>query len=237
VAERFIHDDRFVESFANKDHVVLGKRLDPFCLWHQFNLEIAQSKLLLGEQLTALDLWVGVRICTTPWTPRHLVPDLNPPSKLKFIWDVGRYSFPDEVKKFSTYVEDYTPGPKFWPNQHKQEEGTIAPERDFDENLELALFAMKEGRFTWREVWTMPLGMLRWATTGLAKLGGAKIDIWTPEHEEMFLAHKKDREAKIDARGWEIAAEKNLPFEAARKQAHDEYWATVKTNLRNASSK
>lgn len=233
--EQFVHDDRFVESFANKDHVVLGKRLDPYCLWHQFNLEIVQSKVLLGESLTPVDLWIAVQICTAPWTPGHRIPDLRPPGKLRFIWEVGRYDFRREVEKFQTYLEDYVRGPKLWPNQHKQQiEGAVtANSRDFDENLELALHVFKLGNFTWREVWTLPIGMIHWCSVGFSKLDGNQIDIWTPEHEEMFQAHKIRREAGIDDRGKVIAAEKGIPFEEARKQAHDEYWTKVRKNLSN----
>jgi hypothetical protein len=66
MAERFIHDDRFVEAFANRDHVVFGRRLAPYCLWHHFNLEVAQSPVLLGEPMSPLSLWEAVQICTTP---------------------------------------------------------------------------------------------------------------------------------------------------------------------------
>lgn len=236
MSEVFVHDDRFVEAFANKDHVVLGKRLDPYCLWHQFLLEVAQSNVLLGDRLTPFDLWLAVRVCTTPWSQGHRVPDLTPPGKLRFIWEVGRYNFSAEVAKFQAYYDDYVRGPKLWPNQHKTKVDGTAAERDFDENLELALHVFKLGNFTWREVWTLPIGMLRWCSIGFSKLEGAKIDIWTPEHEEMFQAHKVRREAGIDARGKEIAAETGLPFAEARKQAHDEYWAKVKTNLENAGT-
>lgn len=237
MSERFVHDDRFVEAFANQSHTVLGRRLDPFCLWHQFNLEVAQSKVLLGEPLTPFDLWLAVRVCTTPWTASHFVPDLRPPSMLRFLWEMRRFNFAKEVRKFQDYYDDFASGPRYWPNDHRQEEAGAAPQRDLDENLELALYVMKEGRFTWPEVWTMPLGVLRWSSAGLAKLSGAKLDIWTPEHEEMFQTHVAKREAAIDARGKEIEATTGLDPVAARKQAHDEHWARVKFNLQGGHGK
>ena len=230
MSRRFVHDDRFVESFANADHVVYGRKLDPLCLWHQLCLEVAQSKILLGESLTPVDLWIAVKICTTPWTPQFRVPDLDPPGKLMFILKFGRYDFAVEMQKFQKYLEDYMAAPKLWPNQHKQETEDVAT-RDFDETLETALHIVSSARFTWPEVWTMPIGAARWCHVGLSKLKGAKIDIWTPEHEEMFVEHKRKREAGIDARGKEIALEKNIPYADARKIAHDEHWAKANINL------
>lgn len=226
--ERFIHDDRFVESFHNRDHVVLGRRLDPYCLWHHFNLEVAQSPVLLDDPLDPLSLLMAVRVCTTPWTQQHRPPDLREPGLIKFMWQAGRYNFRAELEKFRAYFKDYNQGPKMWPNQHTQEDGETPPDRDFDANLELALYLAKTTSLTWPELWTMPLGMLHWNSVGISKLEGAKIMIWTPEHEEMFAKHKEQREAKIDERGKVIAEELGIPFLDARKMAHDEHWAAVK---------
>ena len=231
MSERFVHDDRFVEAFTNREHTVFGRVLAPYSLWHHFNLEVAQSPILLNAPLTPLSLWEAVQICTTPWTPEHRRPTLKQPGMVKFLWEAGRFNFRKEVAKFQEYFNDYNAWPKLWANTHKQygQDGAQAtPDRDFDENLELALYVLKSSGLSWREIWTMPLGMLHWTSVGLQKLDGSKLMIWTPEHDEMFAAHKVKREAKIDERGKVIAAEQNIPYDEARKMAHDEHWATVK---------
>lgn len=223
---RFVHDDSFIEAFSNTNHFVFGKRLDPFCLWHQLNLEMVQSKVLTSEPLNPFDLWVAVQICATRWTPSHQAPNIKAPGTLRFLWEVGRFKFPAEVRRFSVYLQDYTTGPKFWPNQHEaKREGD--GDRDIDETLELALHLIKEGHFTQREAWTMPTGMARWCSAGLSKLAGNKVDIWTPEHQRLFEEHKIKREAKIDIRGREIAHEQNIPYPEARAKANTEHWAKV----------
>lgn len=228
--ELFVHDDRFVEAFANTGHVVLGRRLLPFSLWHQFLLETHQSKLLLGGVPTPLDLWLAVRLCSTPWNPRFEVPRINPPGRLRWVLSVGRYNFQQEMRKFNDYWGDFNSSPKFWPNQHKYQEGA-APQRDVDEMLELAAFIVHQSSISWEQVWTMPIGALRWTGTVLQKLRGDRIDIWTPEHEEMFQEHKKKREAMLDEEGKKIAESEGIPFEQARKRAHDAYWEKVNKNL------
>lgn len=219
----FVHDTAFVEAFSNTQHRVLGRRLDPFCLWHQFNLEVAQSKLLLDLPFTLFDLWTAVEICTSPWTPSHQIPRIRKVSKLRFLWMMRRYKLQEETLKFSAYLVDYSTRPKFWKNNHETKFGN---ERDFDENLELALHLVKQG-FSWREVWTLPLGMLHWNSVGLSKLAGAKVDIWTPEHQRMFDAHVKQREARLDAEAMSVAQSKGIPFDQARADVTKQYWEKV----------
>lgn len=232
MSERFVHDDRFVEAFANKTHKVFGVRLRPFSLWHQFNLEIAQSPLLLGAALTPLDLLRAVRICSSSWNPEFVTPDLRPPGFLRGMWQIGRFSFVEEVRKFEAYYNDFNTGPKFWANGHKGKMG--GGPRDVDEVLETACHLEMKG-YDSAEVWDMPIGVARWRSAVVSKLEGSDLQFWTPLDEEAFQKHKAAREAKIDARGREIAAAKGIPFVEARKQAHAEHWAKVKSNYGHQS--
>lgn len=226
--EEFVHDERFVEPFANRPHTVLGKRLFPYSLWVQCQLEWAQSPFLLNNRApTPHDLWVAVQCASNPWTPEHYVADLAIPGRLKWLWRMRRFNFPLEIAKFYAYIEDFAIGPKFWPS-NKNEQKT----RDCDENLELAAFVEWELKWPAGAVWTMPLGQLRWRSALISKFQGSDTPFWTPLDEEEFQAHKARREAGIDARGKEIhAAHPELTAEEARKRAHDEYWTKVRAAL------
>ncbi len=90
---------------------------------------------------------------------------------------------------------------------------------------------------TWQQAWTMPVGMARWSSVEALKLAGARVDIWTPEHQARFEVHKRKREAKIDARGKEIARAESIPYETARQKAHDEYWAQIENQRALATAK
>ncbi|MEY4489009.1 MAG: hypothetical protein RIQ79_1517 [Verrucomicrobiota bacterium] len=225
----FVHDDRFVEPFANRPHTVLGKRLYPFSVWTQCNLEWAQSPfLLMNRQPNLHDLWVAVQCASTPWTPEHYVPDLRSPGKFRWLWSMRRYNARMELAKFYAYMQDFAVGPKFWPNQHKH--GTaVEPTRDCDENLELAVYAEHEFKWTPEVVWTMPIGQLRWRAALVNKFKGGDNAFWTPLDEEAFQAHKAKREAGITERGKELERlNPKLTPEKAREQAKEEYWAKVK---------
>ena len=101
----FVHDDRFVEPFANRPHTVLGKRLFPYSLWVQCNLEWVQSPFLLMNRPPNLhDLWVAVQCASTPWTPEGYTPDLRAPGKLKWLWAMRRFNPRMEVAKFLSLI-------------------------------------------------------------------------------------------------------------------------------------
>lgn len=221
----FLHDGRFTEAFANTTHVVFGKRLAPFCLWHQLVLELVQSKVLVEKPLTPFDLWVAVRVCTCKWNAAHQLPSFKHPGKMRFLWEAGRFHFPTEVKKFSDYLEDYMSFPKLWPNQHTNKEG--AEDRDIDEHFEIVMHLVTATTLTLEQAWTLPIGVARWMSLGALKLTGAKVDVWTPDHQARYEVHVKNREAKIDERGKEIAKAENLSFAEGRKKANEEYWAQI----------
>ena len=227
----FVHDTRFVEPFANRPHEVLGRRLFPYSLWTHCLLEWAQSPFLLNNrEPTMHDLWVAVQFASAPWGPEHYVPDVAIRSRLFWSMKMSRFNFKLELAKFVSYLNDFAVGPKFWPNQHKG--GQVENERDCDENLEAATFLEYRYGLSPRDVWTMPLGQLRWRVAMAGKFEGSDTPFWTPVDEEKFQEHKKQREAKIDARGKEIHAENpSMTAEEARKKANDEYWARVRENL------
>ncbi|MDR1279868.1 MAG: hypothetical protein LBK99_03485 [Opitutaceae bacterium] len=231
-----VHDERFTEAFANTDHTVYGKRLAPFCLWHQLNLELVNSPLITGDAVTPIDLWAAVKICTAPFSPGGIVPRLNPVRgwrKLVEIWRFSRYDFRKEFSRFEDYLADFQSPPKLWPNHHK---GGGQSARDMDEILEAAAHVIHETGWSEETVWMMPIGKLHWYSTAFLKFKGADIMIWTPLDEEAFQEHKKKREARIAARAAMLEKEEGLSPEAARKQAHDEYWARVKKFYANAAA-
>ena len=220
----FVHDEQYAEAVANRRHTVYGRPLRPYCLWHRVNLELAQSPVLLGAPLTPLNLWTAVQICASEWSPDFTSPNLTPPGAARFAWLSFRYRFAAQVQAFQTYLDDYSRGPKLWESANKG----AAPERDFDDNLETALYLVTETGLTWRDIWTMPIGLLSWSGVGVRRLRGQDIPIWTPMHEAAFAEHKKQREAKLDDSARQLMAQDStLTFETARKQASDTYWAGV----------
>jgi hypothetical protein len=119
---RFLFDERYSEALLHKPkgHVVLGKKLRPFSMWHKLQLEYSQSKILLGNA-KMWDLWCAVQICQTQYPVR---------ARWESRWGMWnalwhrlwkmRYKrknnhwFSRELSRFIQYVNDYQSGPKLW---------------------------------------------------------------------------------------------------------------------------
>lgn len=215
----FQHDPRFSEAFANTPHRVYGKRLLPFSLWHQLLLEHAQSPVFEGKGCTPADLLLAARLCSTPWNPSFVFPDLSLPGSTRLLVASVGHPFLRELRKFGTYLQDYCSGPKLW-----ESDSSGGSSRDIDGILETAVYLTKATTLSWSEVWTYPVGVLEWISLSAQKLDGAEVNIWTPDDEIRFTQFKADRERKLDEEGRRISDETGTPYEAARKKAHDEYW-------------
>lgn len=55
----------FAEAVLHDEHVVLGRRLDPFCLEHWIALDQLKSPLIHGGPVTITDLRLAVTVCST----------------------------------------------------------------------------------------------------------------------------------------------------------------------------
>lgn len=222
----FVHDDRFLEAFLNRPHRVLGRNLRPFSLWHNLLLESIQSPFLTGRGVTAVQLWQAVRVCSSRWTGEGYRPNLNPPTRLRWLWEVGRYGLRRECEAFADYLRDFDSSPKFM----QSEENKVSNERDIDDNLELACHLESQG-YTPADVWNMPLGMAKWRSAVAVKCKGGDIHILTPLHEAHMEKLKQLREASIATRAQEIAATTGVSPEQAYQQARDEYQQKVRAGL------
>lgn len=119
--EYFLFDERYAEAMLHRPggHVVMGKRLKPFCLWHRLQLEYVNSKVLLGGA-TLWDLWGACRICQTSYPERAEWGPWRP--MWHFAWRVkyGVLSLlrPGYMKRqmdaFVAYYRDYCSYPKTW---------------------------------------------------------------------------------------------------------------------------
>lgn len=230
MAVHFLFDERFVEAFAHTRHRVLGFRLRPFSLWHEFNLQLIDSPFLTGEPIHLKDLIAAVRICRSQYRSGGCTPGLGIPRdlrrRLKWWLRLWRCNLRMEVARFENYLRDYASPPKLWPNQHLDAKGGEG-DRDFDELLEAVGLIWKETGCGEEYGWNMPKGAVHWYVSMFLKFAGEDVQIWTPIHDVLKKKNDEKRERLIAERT-EALVKEGKPAEEAKAQATKEYWDRVR---------
>lgn len=212
---------RFVESWLNevtgRCHTVLGRRLRPFCAWHQFLLQAIESPLVTPGAVPSLaDVETAARICRSGY--RTPLARILPPAprgrvarwwqRVRVTWTAARYPLPDATAAFDRYLRDYMAPPEFW-----QAAPTGAAEvlNHFPAPITLTASLITGGSFqpdNEAAAWEMPLGRAHWYSAAFAKQNGADLRLRT-ESDDLL---DKMRSAKARYAAW-----KNSPKYAAWK--------------------
>jgi hypothetical protein len=196
-------------------HVVLGRRLRPFSLWHQQLLQGVNSPFLTvwKEQPTSLqlfqNLFIATQICRlkpfeTPKSEGFRAVVRRKLSVLRFYVCAGRgqrvetkrlLSLLIEAAKFRAYVADYSSGPIPFPTRHGRPVQTPVAV------YQIELYRRFHSGLSLKTVWGMSPGEVAWANTSAREANDQQIEIMT--------------EARLEAR--KIAMEggkKKKPLEA-----------------------
>ncbi len=186
-------DSRFLQSWFNSEHTVLGRKLHPFCAYDVLILAAAESPFVAESEgpvpYDFTDLEKAVWICSNEpkyfldarmsegvidrarmwWWGRTIRRQLERSPK-RFIRQQG--------DAFNAYLEDFNAGPKFWADEKPG--GTVrAPWI-----LANVTFVIRNTNFSAEEAWRLPLGQLFWYSAGLAEqMGTSSSEIMSEEEE------------------------------------------------------
>ena len=174
----FIFDPRFVEAFQNRQHIVLGQSLLPFSLWHKFQLEVADSPLMLGESIAFDDLWLAVLVCQTKFPEIASIPQTRW-ARYRRVWLSTAYRLKKEVAAFDAYCADFASPPRILT---KTGDSGATPE--IDDSLREAAFYRKMTGCPRNEPWDLPMGEVLWMNAVFAKHDGAEFSVLTPMDDE-----------------------------------------------------
>ena len=184
-------DARFFEAWINRaDHVVLGRRLHPFCLYDIAALEFIESPFLnldKAERVTYDDLRLAVRICSEK-PGAALEANFFQTSGIREIWDALCFrrlrkitsteaSFTYECDRFSAYLEDYYSTPFYCESDEEE------PSLKLHWLLICATRCLRNTSFSEDYVWSMPVGKLTHYGAASALLDGASDDLVSPDEE------------------------------------------------------
>jgi hypothetical protein len=186
-------DERFRESWFNSDHVVLGRRLHPFCLYDALILSEANSPFVTEDEdhakntFSLEDLQTAVLICSTDpevflasrfvrtWRDRLRLWWFGVTSR-RLCRTVSHLDF--QGKLFSAYLRDYNAGPELW-----HDEGD-APVNAIPWVLANVVHLIRTTTMTHKEVWRMPIGQAFWYSSSIAiQMGTSKSELMTAEEE------------------------------------------------------
>lgn len=183
------HTTAFFEAFIHTEHRVLGKKLRPFCLWHQLLLKAANSPLISGEKVELTDMQTAVGICTTRFGQFKLnKPTFNPLNIYRIVFNLKT-----EHLKFRDYIEDFLCKPDYSivePAYH----GQSAPQtRRGQAPEELIVASEVIGWSSWSEryVWELPVGAAYWYQAMARKSRGLDID-FVDDSEREFQKQMKE---------------------------------------------
>jgi hypothetical protein len=165
--------ERFLESLINRDHVVLGRKLRPLCLWHMIHLARVQSPLLTGRKPSRADLMLAVAICASE--PESIINDLMPQAS-----EIGLFSWKAETAKFRTYQRDFSAPPR----RHDPKGKSLQCP------WELAVVArlMLYGHMTKREALVEPFGLAMWLCAALGEANGGDPGVMNADEEKALIA-------------------------------------------------
>lgn len=168
-------DSRYLESVINRDgqHVVLGRRLHPYCLNDILLLTADNNPIVCGEGSPDWGhLVVAVLVCSTP-AAEFISPRLGGVWRwLYVVWLTWRYKrhLAREAAKFAAYVDDYFQPPEFWTS----DEGRTSRAPWI---LSVAAFIEDHSNMTEAEIMTAPAGKMLWKSAALAEHQGSETEI------------------------------------------------------------
>jgi hypothetical protein len=189
----------FEESFIHTDdHRVLGYRLRPFSLYHQFLLESIGSPIITGKaQITVIDLEIACRICASGYNEYRRA-SARPGfwQKVAFAKKVLMTDLPKEIAKFDRYFADYVALPERHGSAAPSKNGKVYQE--FPSPLSIAGLLMVKGfEGGCREkIWMTPLGEAHWYCATFLRLEGVDLKLITDHDREFIEGLKRQREEK-----------------------------------------
>jgi hypothetical protein len=172
-------DENFLESFINREHVVLGRKLHPFCLYDVLKLYLANSPFLGSESAETIsvrreDLVLAVIICSTPFDSfveaTRVSFGLKRIAREFWLRRCRKMPLQLEVDKFLAYMRDFYAPPVMWTDRDSVSKiGAPWP-------LACAVNLLRNTNLPKTEIWTMPLGEAIWYSAAVnEQIGPAQI--------------------------------------------------------------
>lgn len=201
-------------------HVVLGRRLRPFSLWHQQLLQGINSPFLTVWKETPnsiqlfQNLYIATEICKlSPFQTPNAESFIARLRRKYVTWrfylipGIGRFGSKSgyhrrlcvlllEAAKLGAYIADYASAPIAFPTKHSRSVQTPV-------NLyQIELYRRFHPEISVKSAWAMSFGEIAWENTGALEASGAQIEIMTEariQAREAAIKGGKEQSAKRKA--------------------------------------
>lgn len=189
----------FHEAFVNGEHVVMGRKLRPYCAYHLFWLKLIGSPLIKGGNITLPDMEAATRICSCRYGEAQKVLKRRRSDYLKFLWKGVRYNLGEERDKFQAWSDDYNSPPT--PEGGCQSSESTFTGEHLPHEIWIVTGLMTVLGLTEEQAWMTPLGKAEWylSVSNLYREKGSNILLG--QEREFREGIKKLREQKEAANG------------------------------------
>ena len=173
-------DKRFLKAFLTpKATILLGKRLQPWCLKHRIQLAALNNPMVCGGAVSPFDLMVFVKVCSEQ--PFRASLGFGEKYELYRLRKASALMVAITLAKEHMKTDDW---PRFW---HKESSESGDGLRGVPWALSVIANLVKHG-VSHDEAIHLPEAYALWLSTALGVHDGAKIDVLTSDQEEMLDA-------------------------------------------------
>ncbi len=195
--------ERFYEAFAHSTHRVMGRKLNKFTVYHRFWLETLRSPLVVGGEITAIDLELASRVCSSPYGKVHELVENGVGSwfNLSGWWFALRcfsLNVEREGAKWHNYIEDYVCGPAVHGGGEKEGDEGAKNYQEFPSVMEQVCAVIRATGWSPDVVWNLGVGEVEWYIAGVYRMRGVDMKIKS-EHDEEFEYHIKQQKLAEEA--------------------------------------
>lgn len=180
--------ERFFEAFAHTRHRVMGRRLRKFTIYHRFWLEAMRSPLVMGGEVSMVDLELASRVCASGYGDVEGVIERGVGGwwSLAGWWFALRCFFLDPVREaagWRGYLEDHVCGPNTHHGVEASRDGRVY--EDFPGVMDQVCAVIRATGWEPEVVWSLGPGEAEWYMAGVYRLRGVDMKVKT-EHDEEF---------------------------------------------------
>lgn len=170
-------DSLLTEALINREYRVLGRKLRPYCLWHEFLLLASENPLFCesGEEINITHLEAAVRICQCRFGEL-------PGTRMSGFWVGMKAVFlglDRQLERFRTYISDYNSGPQVWQKESVSSKG--GPPGTIYTVTQCLSLGIGEER-----AWEMPIGLALWYSSTRQFDKGTEMDFVTERNRRMM---------------------------------------------------